>query len=627
MQNMTTILSRRRWPLALFSCLGLLILACRAAASAVVHDWTLLPDYRLPGDAAHDPGPRVPLPFGESAAPRALPPPLLYRDQMPTHRWAPESTFTFKPPFTVELWTVDHSHYDTGVGLFVRKAGGEPLWWLAYHANGVEAGLRSATGEVVKLGRQTPWRSAFAQYWRHIVLAVDQDQRARLWLNGELVGASDPLRTDLEGPFTWEISAYTEPDPAMRIENLLHRCIIHAAALDTPAVQASFATLAAAVEDGILFPGLFHFTAGPALTYAATDMIMLSFETDRPTTARIAWGESLALDRSLDLPDARRIHQATLTGLRPGHLYYYKVLAADADGDMIDSGVATFKPAAPAGRPVTFAAIGDTEARPHINDIIARELWSHRPDFVLHLGDLTDGGSARRKSQWTHEYFLAMNQLQNRIPVFAAPGNGEGNELHWFSQYFPHPLDQGNRPGFYHFRYGDVDFFMLDSNFRAEEFAPGGRQYAWLEDQLAQATAPWKVVGFHHPAYSGGQSGTWQGRPSNFGDPQVRQLVPLFDRWQVDLVLAAHIHHYERSHPLRQGVIDPAGTVYVVTGGAGGNLQDFGPVRAPFAAHMYRGYHYLLVTADAARIELRMYGSDGSLRDALTLTKPGAPQP
>jgi hypothetical protein len=61
--------------------------------------------------------------------------------------------------------------------------------------------------------------------------------------------------------------------------------------------------------------------------------------------------------------------------------------------------------------------------------------------------------------------------------------------------------------------------------------------------------------------------------------------------------------------------------IYVTSGGGGGNLQDFSPVRSWFTAMSHRGYHYCTISLDAGRLALRMYDIDGSLRDTLELRR------
>ncbi|MDP9072293.1 MAG: metallophosphoesterase [Actinomycetota bacterium] len=56
----------------------------------------------------------------------------------------------------------------------------------------------------------------------------------------------------------------------------------------------------------------------------------------------------------------------------------------------------------------------------------------------------------------------------------------------------------------------------------------------------------------HHPPYSSGKHGSTPGARE--------RLEPILARHDVDLVLAGHDHHYERTHPID-------GVTYVVSGG------------------------------------------------------------
>src|SRR5208282_5365007 len=77
----------------------------------------------------------------------------------------------------------------------------------------------------------------------------------------------------------------------------------------------------------------------------------------------------------------------------------------------------------------------------------------------------------------------------------------------------------------------------------------GGTQTAWLERTLAvgrrDESVDWIIVQMHQCAASSSATG-------NGSDLGIRQeWLPLFDRYQVDLVLNGHDHDYERSFPVR----------------------------------------------------------------------------
>ena len=75
-----------------------------------------------------------------------------------------------------------------------------------------------------------------------------------------------------------------------------------------------------------------------------------------------------------------------------------------------------------------------------------------------------------------------------------------------------------------------------------------GAQRAWLERELAAARGSheidWIVVCMHQVAMSSAHF--------NGADLGIRQqFLPLFDRYGVDLVVAGHEHHFERTFPVR----------------------------------------------------------------------------
>lgn len=143
---------------------------------------------------------------------------------------------------------------------------------------------------------------------------------------------------------------------------------------------------------------------------------------------------------------------------------------------------------------------------------------------------------------------------------------------------------------------GPVLFIGLDSN-RPDDPAQRG----WLEQTLAGATEPWKIVALHHPPYSAG----WHGSSLNVRDA----FAPLFERYGVQLVLAGHDHDYQRSTPIR-------GVTYVVSGGAA-KLRKTG--RADYTATSWSTYHFVDMAVWADHLQLRAIGQDGRVFDTATI--------
>jgi 3',5'-cyclic AMP phosphodiesterase CpdA len=159
----------------------------------------------------------------------------------------------------------------------------------------------------------------------------------------------------------------------------------------------------------------------------------------------------------------------------------------------------------------------------------------------------------------------------------------------------------GEEGSFYSVTYGPVELFIIDSSTPQTTGAAGPDQVAWLRQALAASTAPWKVAALHHPPYSSG------GRGSSL---EVRAVLePIFTEYGVDVVLAGHDHHYERTTPIN-------GVTYVVSG-AGSKLRTAGT--SPFTAVVHNQLQFMTATATPDTILFQSIGVDGSVIDEFRL--------
>ncbi|HEY3069283.1 MAG TPA: metallophosphoesterase [Gaiellaceae bacterium] len=138
-------------------------------------------------------------------------------------------------------------------------------------------------------------------------------------------------------------------------------------------------------------------------------------------------------------------------------------------------------------------------------------------------------------------------------------------------------FDELNMPRAYYTRtVGNVQFFILNSN------SVKTTQTTWLKNALAGSTAIWKIVVYHHPAWTCG------GYRSNAA--VVRYWVPLFERYHVDLSLSGHDHNYQR-FAVRRGVR------YLVHGGGGQHLYPIEPCPSSYPRRIFaravHGFLYL----------------------------------
>jgi predicted phosphodiesterase len=356
-----------------------------------------------------------------------------------------------------------------------------------------------------------------------------------------------------------------------------------------------------------------HFVVAPYLQYATPTAITILWETSFPGTSLVRYGVG-KLDSTKEGAKDVALHEVTLSDLKPGTAYLYQVETKGAGGELTGP-LLTFQTAVGPDDAFSFVLIGDTQKNPKVTHRIATLAWQRRPNFVVHLGDVVDNGPDKR--EWVHELFGPCKELFGRVPVYPCIGNHEKNHEHYY-RYFALPAPEY----YYRYRYGNADFFSLDTNKRV---GPRSEQYRWLDAELAKSDAKWKFVYHHHPAYTSDDDdygNTWKGVRSKEGDPNVRQLVALYEKHNVDMVFNGHIHVYERTWPIRSGKVDrDRGVLYVTSGGGGGQLENFAPVPTWFKAQCRSDYHFCYVTIHGGRLSFKAFDHQGMLFDTFEREK------
>ena len=291
--------------------------------------------------------------------------------------------------------------------------------------------------------------------------------------------------------------------------------------------------------------------------------------------------------------------QARIKHLLPGQTYYYAVGHDGYDPAQNHAEPARPFTTAPCGRPdYTFTAFGD-QGISYDAVALATTVRSQNPAFHLHAGDLSyanDGGSGLITNSYdprVWDSFLVQNELfAASIPWQPVVGNHEMEP--WYSPdgyggYFDRFAQPTEQQAYYSFTYGNVAFIALDANDVTYEYTANhgysqGKQTAWLNRQLAAYRAnrgiDFIVVYFHECAYCTADA--------HASDGGVRAAwTPLFDQFDVDLVINGHNHVYERTDPMRGGSVTTAaptgstvrskanGTTYVVAGSSGNSLYQF----------------------------------------------------
>lgn len=284
---------------------------------------------------------------------------------------------------------------------------------------------------------------------------------------------------------------------------------------------------------------------------------------------RTTTGVSIEFDNLAPNPPVETtawINTVELTGLSPDTSYHLIIPNEEAPRDVF------FKTASANPKSIVFTAFSDTHRLSLSSSDFHRHIFESianlNPDFSLAVGDLwyadmqnhTDIPVDQFVDYFFDKYESTMVAPDGRlIPILPAEGNhdgrGDGSPFFFSRFHLPEPHN------YYVFHYGpDLAIITLNSGHSA---GIGGEQTAWLEKTLQEnQDRRWIVVQFHvspFPSHRPMDGGWERGIRENW--------VPLFEKYGVDLVINGHDHVYKRSHPIRDGRIDPEnGVIYIGDG-------------------------------------------------------------
>lgn len=361
------------------------------------------------------------------------------------------------------------------------------------------------------------------------------------------------------------------------------------------------------------------------------DQVMLTWSGDTKTTMDIQWrtntlvnsgsvqyrvkGESeikkveatnyLLEDR--ELMNDRYVHKFTaqLTGLKPGTSYEYRV---GSQSNWSEKQVFT---TAGDDNEFSFIWFGDVHHQPVYGEQFNFAATRHpEAAFYTVAGDMV--GDGLHRNEWDELLEYPKNVISNR-PFMNAVGNHDnrsGLGALVYRETFSYPKNAPKnvpQEQTYAFTYENTLFLMIDATSGVDTHTQ------WIEDQLKNTTATWKIAVFHFPPYN------WE---EPYYDIQEAWL-PIFDKYHVDMVYSGHIHYYMRSKPMKGGeVVDSYndGTAYVISIGIGSNTRDASD--EPYAAVRYmEGQFYQHVKIKDKQLTFTAYTNEGEVADEFVINK------
>ena len=315
------------------------------------------------------------------------------------------------------------------------------------------------------------------------------------------------------------------------------------------------------------------------------------------------------------------LFHATVSGLAPNTMYYY--IVGNATGFSTEFSFTT--PPLPGTYPFLLGIMGDI-GQTWNTSIGLNNLAALNPNAVITTGDLSyaDTYNPTEFPQFVNPLgtVILANGTTIRVPndVYAYLPNDGTNQQRWDSLLSVpgvqnlfgstlvstvmgnHEIESGGNttsiayqsgaarfPSGAHSTFGEANVGDVVGNLYYSQnmgpvhmvylnsyvsYVPGSAQYAFVTADLAavnRAVTPWLIVMHHAPLY--------HNYVEHYKDSECFKAVyePLYLQYGVDIVVAGHVHAYERTHSVYNYAKTQCAPVYL-TIGDGGNVE--GPYRS-----------------------------------------------
>jgi acid phosphatase type 7 len=209
--------------------------------------------------------------------------------------------------------------------------------------------------------------------------------------------------------------------------------------------------------------------------------------------------------------------------------------------------------------------------------------------------------------EWQQCYGPSWGQFKNRTrPVIGNHDFATDNGAPYY-QYFGASAGKAGL-GYYSYTLGAWHIVVLNSNLPPQ---PGDAQYRWLEADLKAQKTTCQMALWHHPRFSSGLHGN---------DERFVALWQLLRRYQVDVVVNGHDHHYERFAPQDEnGQADPKGPREFVVGTGGAWLYPQKTTQPNSAARLFGVWGVTQFTLRPKSYSWQFIPVGGTFRDAGTV--------
>ena len=420
-------------------------------------------------------------------------------------------------------------------------------------------------------------------------------------------------------------------------------------------------------------------TRGPYLQASTPTSIIIRWRTDITSPSKINFGltqNALTSSKSDDFP--KKEHVVTLDNLKPNTKYFYGVASGNTTLQATADNFFVTNPLVGTEQKVRIWALGDmgmgTESQKKVYQQYLKYTNREHTNLWLLMGDNAYAQGMDWEFQQRFFEYYQTDMLMKQTVLMPTPGNHDYSPtsnnykiedplVAYFNIFsFPTKGESGGVPSgskaFYSYDYANIHFISLDSYGREgtdrSMFSKESEQVKWLEKDLKANKQKWTIVYWHHPPY------TMASRNSDkeIDLKTIREgVVPILDKYKVDLVLNGHSHVYERSQMMKghyglaatfnqklnsaststglydnskdscpyvkdSKVADNEGIIYVVNGCGASNSGSVNTLTHD--AMMYSdktNAGSMSIEIEGNRLDAKFITEDGSVKDQFTILK------
>lgn len=308
-------------------------------------------------------------------------------------------------------------------------------------------------------------------------------------------------------------------------------------------------------------PPSFDLPRGPYLQNGTPTSMVVKWRTNSSNNSAVYYGTSVSNLNQI-VTDASSVtdHEIEITGLDPNTKYYYAIGTTTdtifGNGDA-ENYFYTLPNFGKRDQKYRFWVLGDAGTA-NSNQRAVRDAYygftsGTYTNGIIQLGDnaYSDGTDSEYQPAMFEDMYenmlrqsVAWSTLGNHDERSTDPVAETG--VYYDIYTLPTAGEAGGLPsgyeGYYSFDYGNVHFICLNSELDPDST---GTMTQWAKDDIMNTTQEWIVAFWHRPPYS---KGSHDSDSEGSLEDMRRQVLPILEKYGVDLVLTGHSHSYERSY-------------------------------------------------------------------------------